>query len=258
MPAASNAIGACSRDEPQPKFLPATMTLYGETNSSSVWNGTWPLGSPDCAGGTLPSAYLPNCLYSSGTAGLNVRYCAGMIWSVSTLSPKTYALPVMVDCMRVVFSIDSKRLVYIASLGSVITPVIALAATVSGLARYTRASLWPMRPGKFRLVVLMQLIGAFKRPNVSLGPPKHAAQDGWPILAPAERNTSSSDWPFRLSCLRPVAVSLVAGTMNVSILTDLPLSRRAAARKSVILPPVQEPMYARSSLVPRISETNAR
>src|SRR5262249_58917871 len=98
MPAASSAIGACSREDPQPKFFPATISLYGDTNSSSVWNGTWPLGSPACDGGTLLSAYLPNCRYSSGMAGLSVRYCAGMIWSVSTLSPRTYALPRMVDC----------------------------------------------------------------------------------------------------------------------------------------------------------------
>src|SRR5215470_16048045 len=117
MPAASSAIGACSREDPQPKFFPATISLYGDTNSSSVWNGTCPFGRPACDGGTLLRAYLPNCRYSSGMAGLSVRYCAGMIWSVSTLSPRTYALPVMVDCMRVVFSIDSKRLVYIASLG---------------------------------------------------------------------------------------------------------------------------------------------
>jgi len=28
-PAAPNATGACSREEPQPKFLPATMIAYG-------------------------------------------------------------------------------------------------------------------------------------------------------------------------------------------------------------------------------------
>src|SRR5206468_12427449 len=99
MPAASRAIGACSRDEPQPKFLPATMNLYGDTNSSSVWNGTCPLGSPACPGGTDERAYLPNILYSAGMAGLYVRYWAGMIWSVSTLSPRTNALPVIVCCM---------------------------------------------------------------------------------------------------------------------------------------------------------------
>src|ERR1043165_5363175 len=100
MPAAFSAIGACSRDEPQPKLRPATMIWYGETNSSSAWKGACPLGRPACAGGTLLSAYLPNCLYSSGIAGLNVRYWAGMIWSVSTLSPRTKALPDMVACMR--------------------------------------------------------------------------------------------------------------------------------------------------------------
>src|SRR5689334_14529789 len=103
MPAASSAIGACSRDEPQPKFLPAITTLYGDTNSSSVWNGTCPLGRPDCAGGTLLRAYLPNCLYSSGMDGLNVRYWAGMIWSVSTLSPRTYALPLIVFACMLAF-----------------------------------------------------------------------------------------------------------------------------------------------------------
>src|SRR5919202_933126 len=99
MPAASRAIGACSRDEPQPKFLPATMILYGETISSSVWKGTCPLGRPACDGGTLLRAYLPNCRYSSGMDGLKVRYWAGMIWSVSTLSPRTYALPRMTGCI---------------------------------------------------------------------------------------------------------------------------------------------------------------
>src|SRR6476660_9509334 len=95
MPAASSAMGACSRDDPQPKFLPPTMILYPVMNPRWVWNGTCPLGSPDCDGGTLDSAYLPNCLYSSGIDGLYVRYCAGMIWSVSTLSPRTYALPLI-------------------------------------------------------------------------------------------------------------------------------------------------------------------
>src|SRR5258708_22419966 len=120
------------------------------------------------------------------------------------------------------------------------TPVTALAATVSGLARNTFASLWPIRPGKLRLVVLMQLIGPLSRPKVSLGPPRQAAQDGSPIFAPADRNTFSSDCPFSISCLRPAAISLVAGTTNLSIFTVLPFSKRAAARQSVTFPPVQE------------------
>jgi hypothetical protein len=44
------------------------------------------------------------------------------------------------------------------------------------------------------------------------------------------------------SLLRAWAISLVAGTTKVSILTLRPLRMRAAARKSVILPPVHEPM----------------
>ena len=77
---------------------------------------------------------------------------------------------------------------------------------------------------------------------MSLGPPRQAAHDGWPILAPAARNTSSSVWPLSFSVLSSPAISLVAGTTKVSILTVLPLRMLAAARKSVILPPVQEPM----------------
>src|SRR5216683_8134025 len=78
------------------------------------------------------------------------------------------------------------------SRGSAISPLRALAATVSGLAKNTLASLCPIRPGKLRLVVLMHASGVFSRPNVSDGPPRHAAQDGSPIFAPAVRNTSSS------------------------------------------------------------------
>src|SRR5262245_61666384 len=115
-----------------------------------------------------------------------------------------------------------------------------------------------MRPGKLRLVVLIQLSGVFSRPKVSLGPPRQAAQDGSPIFAPADRNTSSKLCPLRFSVLSPARISLVAGTTNVSICTRLPLRIWAAARKSVILPPVHEPIYARSSLVPLISETQAR
>ena len=63
------------------------------------WNGTWPLGSPACVGGTPERAYLPNILYSAGIDGLYVRYWAGMIWSVSTLSPRTYATPSMRVCI---------------------------------------------------------------------------------------------------------------------------------------------------------------
>src|SRR5262245_55452238 len=108
------------------------------------------------------------------------------------------------------------------------TPLTGLAGTGSGLARETRASLWAMRPGKLRLVVLVQLSGGLSRPNVSLGPPRQAAHDGSPSLAPADRNTSSSVWPLSRSDFNPAAISLVAGTTNVSICTRLPLRIWAA------------------------------
>src|SRR5205085_1726806 len=69
-----------------------------------------------------------------------------------------------------------RETVYTNPRGSAIEPARALAATVSGLARKTFASLCPIRPGKLRLVVLMQLIGVLSRPNVSDGPPRQAAQ----------------------------------------------------------------------------------
>ena len=128
---------------------------------------------------------------------------------------------------------------------------------MSGLARKTFASLCPIRPGKLRFVVLMQDIGVFSRPNVSLGPPRHAAQLASPIFAPAPTKISRSVRPPIVSVSSPLATSVVAGTTNVSIFTDLPFSSPAAARKSVSLPPVQLPMYARSSFVPFTWETNA-
>src|SRR5262245_62057742 len=59
------------------------------------------------------------------------------------------------------------------SRGSVTRPVSALAATVSGEARYTADFVLPMRPGKLRFVVLMQTSAPLRRPNVSAGPPRH-------------------------------------------------------------------------------------
>ena len=41
VPAAPSATGACSRDEPQPKFFPATMTVYGVVMPSGGTNGGW-------------------------------------------------------------------------------------------------------------------------------------------------------------------------------------------------------------------------
>ncbi len=44
-------------------------------------------------------------------------------------------------------------------------------------------SLSPMRPGKFRFVALMHLMpGLLMRPNVSTGPPRHAAQPAFSVI----------------------------------------------------------------------------
>src|ERR1700752_4297875 len=76
--------------------------------------------------------------------------------------------------------------------GSVTFPVNALAATVAGDAKNTCDSLSPMRPGKLRFVALMHLMpGLLMRPNVSTGPPRHAAQPAFSVIwTPALTSTS--------------------------------------------------------------------
>ena len=76
------------------------LTPSGNANSFGGTNGVLPPGSPACPSGTLLRAYMPKNFRSSGIDGLNFRYCAGMIWSVSMLSPRTYALPLMIDCIK--------------------------------------------------------------------------------------------------------------------------------------------------------------
>src|SRR6266571_5193612 len=77
--------------------------------------------------------------------------------------------------------------------GSVILPVIALAATVMGEAKNTCDSLCPMRPGKLRLVALMHFIGVFMRPKVSVGPPRQAAQLAFSVICtPASTRISQT------------------------------------------------------------------
>src|SRR5258706_10090934 len=106
------------------------------------------------------------------------------------------------------------------SLGSVILPVIALAATVAGDARNTCDSLWPIRPGKLRFVALMHFIGEFIRPNVSTGPPRHAAQPAFSVICTPEStkicHTVLS--PQRAVC-KSCTISGVAGTPKVSMAT---------------------------------------
>src|SRR5262249_60659369 len=130
-------------------------------------------------------------------------------------------------------------------------PVTALPATVSGLARKTFASLWPMRPGKLRLVVLMQASGWLRRPKVSLGPPRQAAHEGWPIFAPADRKTSSSDWPFSFSLLRPAAISLVAGSRKGLMREARALGDVGGGGEKGHVPPGGGPAYGPARFLPR-------
>ena len=60
-------------------------------------------------------------------------------------------------------------------------PFTMLAATVAGLTRYIRAS-EPMRPGKFRLVLVMQTSPGARMPSCA---PRQAPQPGVVMVAPA-------------------------------------------------------------------------
>jgi len=71
---------------------------------------------------------------------------------------------------------------YIISLGSVISPLIAEAAAVAGLARYIMALGLPILPLKLRLAVERQ---ASPSPNTPWWRPRQAAQPGGRIIAPA-------------------------------------------------------------------------
>ena len=103
MPAALREIGACSREEPQPKLAPATM----------IWPGTMLRENP----GRTSSMQC-----AARTAGSELfRYRAAMMSSVFTFSPKSRTVPL--------------NTIYATSEGVVIRPVTALAAAVAGEAR---------------------------------------------------------------------------------------------------------------------------
>src|SRR5205807_2358650 len=109
--------------------------------------------------------------------------------------------------------------------------------------RKTCDSLWPMRPGKLRLVALMHFIGVFMRPKVSTGPPRHAAHEAFSVIrTPAFSRMDQTLCPSHFVSCNSCTTLVVAGTPKVSILTVLPLTTWAKARKSLVLPPVHEPI----------------
>jgi hypothetical protein len=117
MPRALRATGACSRLEPQPKFAPATIRSPASTFFAQV-------GSTDS-----------NACSAKTFASVVPRYFPAMMWSVEMSSPKVQTRPRKRVCSSYTFR------------GSVITPWMADAVTVHGLARYTWAWGEPIRPG---------------------------------------------------------------------------------------------------------------
>lgn len=122
------------------------------------------------------------------------------------------------------------------SLGSAILPATALAAATAEFARYTSLVLSPMRPTKFRLVVLTQ---RSPTPKIPIYPPKHAPQVGLLTTAPASTKISHSP-----SFCAARAIFCVAGVMMRRVLraTLRPFKICAAIRRSESLPLVQLPI----------------
>ena len=108
------------------------------------------------------------------------------------------------------------------------------------------------------LVVETMRIGSLARPSVSDGPPRQAAQLAGPIRQPAWLKISRRVLPPTWRLSRSASTCVVAGTMKVSTLTVLSARIIAAARKSVVFPPVQEPMYTRSTCTSASSAAGAR
>src|SRR5512143_3406685 len=115
-PDALIAIGACSREEPQPKFFPATMKSPEATFDAK-------------------EASMSSMQWRASSAGSEVfRYRAGMMTSVSTSSPYFHALPFI----SMSPGLDPRA--HGSSAGPPILPTSAEAAATAGLERYTSLS----------------------------------------------------------------------------------------------------------------------
>jgi hypothetical protein len=102
--------------------------------------------------------------------------------------------------------------------------------------------LLPILPGKFLFVVEIITSLSCALPIVSIGPPRHAAQEDCAITQPDFSNISFIDTPEIVSSSSCAATAVLAGTINVGILTSFPNKSFAAETKSLSLPPVQEPI----------------
>src|ERR1019366_903427 len=124
-------------------------------------------------------------------------------------------------------------------LTSVTTPVMALAAAVSGLARKVRPPL-PCRPSKLRLLVeTLYWPGRSSSPFMAM----HMEQPGSRHSQPAARKTSGN--PSAMACRLTSCDPGTTSTRTVG-LTLRPLSTEAAARRSEMRELVQLPMNTTS------------
>ena len=84
---------------------------------------------------------------------------------------------------------------------------------------------------------------SFMRPKVSTGPPRQAEQPAFSVIrTPASVRMFQTGLPSHSVVCRSLTISGVAGTPKVSMRTSCPRTTSANAKKSLVLPPVQEPM----------------
>src|SRR5260221_12028178 len=106
-----------------------------------------------------------------------------------------------------------------------------------------------MRPGKFRLVALMHLSGAFMRPKVSTGPPRQAAQPAFSVICtPASvRICQIVLLPHRADC-KSLTISGVAGPPERSRATRPPRQSPGGLGKTPVFAPQHGPKEARARI----------
>src|SRR5690606_35681330 len=131
-----------------------------------------------------------------------------------------------------------------SSRGSVITPLMAVAAAVSGLARKVRPPL-PCRPSKLRLLVLTAYCpGASWSPFMAMHIEHPASRHSAPASLKTRSSPSASACAF--TCCEPGTT--ISRTLSATL---RPLISFAASRKSVMRELVQLPINTTSTGLPR-------
>ena len=186
-PKPSSAHGACSREEPQPKFFPATSscarlrfrTIEHEVGPWSARRIVAPIreeivAEPEAVGG-LEKARGNDLI---GVDVLERQHDGGRAQSDERLHDST--------CL----SRD------VAVRASAIVPAIAVAAAVSGLARKVRPP-FPCRPSKLRLLVLTAYCpGRSSSPFIAMHIEHPASRHSAPAARKIASSPSASAWRF--------------------------------------------------------------